>query len=187
MIDFSRADRRRPSSVWVSETEYLIKTDFYHWIDFGRLIEGKKTIALDEVNFLYQWKIPGDREAGFRELVKFYENRQPLPRPAGKASGVIPYDWKLDSEYIYAAFLQQYGIDLIKTDLHWFDFCALFNGLAGTKLNDIISARHGTEKKGPLAELRWAWEIIKDDPDLLPASQRRRNMDWPTTTTTTQK
>jgi hypothetical protein len=181
MIDFSREDRRRPSSVWVREIEYPIKTDFYLWIKFGRLTEGRKTIALDEVNFLYQWKIPEDREAGFRELVKFYENRQPLPRPTGKAEGVVPYDWKLDSEYIYAAFMQRYGIDLIKTDLHWFDFRALFNGLVNTKLNDIIAARYGKEKKGPLAELRYAWEIIRNDPDILPAPQRRRNEDWPTT------
>jgi hypothetical protein len=181
MIDFSRANRQRPSSIWVHETEYPVKTDFYLWINFGRLMENRKTIVLDEVNFLYQWKIPEDREAGFRELVKFFENRQPLPRPAGKADGVISCDWKLDSEYIYAAFLQQYGIDLITTNLHWFDFCALFNGLVNTKLNDIISARHGKEKKGPLAEIRQAWEIIKDDPDMLPSSKRRRNEDWPTT------
>ncbi|MDR2048369.1 MAG: bacteriophage Gp15 family protein [Treponema sp.] len=181
MIDFSGANRQRSSSVWIHGIEYPVKTDFYLWIKFGQLTEGRKTIVPDEVNFLYQWKIPEDRETGFRELVKFYENRQPLPRPSGKTYGIIPYDWKLDSEYIYAAFMQQYGIDLIKTNLHWFDFCALFNGLVNTKLNDIISARHGKEKKGPLAEMRHAWEIIRDDPDLLPASQRRRNADWPTT------
>jgi hypothetical protein len=181
MIDFSRADRQRPSSVWTHEVEYPIKTGFYHWINFGQLIEGQKTIALEKVNFLYQWKIPEDSEAGFQELFKFYENRQPLPRPAGKASGVIPYDWKMDSEYIYAAFMQQYRIDLITIDLHWFDFCALFNGLVSTKLNDIISARHSKEKKGPLAEMRYAWEIIREDPDMLPAFQRRRNADWPMT------
>jgi hypothetical protein len=181
MIDLSRANRQRPSSVWVDGIEYPIKTDFYLWINFGQLIEGRKTIALDEVNFLYQWEIPGDREAGFRELTKFYENRQPLPRPSGKADGVVSYDYKLDSEYIYAAFMQQYGIDLTTANLHWFDFSALFNGLVNTKLNDIISARHGKEKKGPLAEMRWAWEIIRNDPDLLPAPQRRRNADWPTT------
>jgi hypothetical protein len=182
MIDFSGADRRRPSSICVSEVEYPIKTDFYLWIHFGQMIEGRKTIALEEADFLYQWKAPEDREAGFRELTKFYENRQPLPRPTGKAEDVVPYDWKLDSEYIYAAFMQQYRIDLVTANLHWFDFCALFNGLANTRLNDIISARHGKDAKGPLAEMRWAWEIIREDPDMLPASQRRRNADWPTTT-----
>jgi hypothetical protein len=182
MIDFSRADRQRPFSVWVQGIEYPVKTDFYLWIKFGRMIDGRKTIALGEADFLYQWGIPENREAGFQELVKFYENRQSLPRPAGKASGVIPYDWKLDSEYIYAAFMHQYGIDLIKTSPHWHDFCALFNSLVSTKLNDIISARYSKEKKGPLAEMRQAWEIIRDDPDMLPSSKRKRNEDWPTTT-----
>jgi hypothetical protein len=182
MIDFSRADRQRPSSVWVQGIEYPVKTDFYLWIEFGRIIGGRKTIALGEADFLYEWGIPEDREAGFQELAKFYENRQPLPRPAGEASGVIPYDWELDSEYIYTAFMQQYGIDLINTSPHWHDFCALFNGLVSTKLNDIISARYGREKKGPLAEMRRAWEITGAGPDLPPAPERRRNEDWPTTT-----
>jgi hypothetical protein len=181
MIDFSGADRRRPSSVWVRGVEYPIKTDFYLWIKFGRMMEGRKTVSPEEFDFLYEWEIPGDREAGFPELLKFYENRQPLPRPTGKASGVIPYDWKLDSEYIYAAFMQQYGINLVTANLHWFDFRALFNGLVNTKLNDIISARYGKETKGPPAEIRRAWEIIGDDPDMLPSSKRRRNEDWPTT------
>ena len=41
------------------------------------------------------------------------------------------YDYEYDSNYIYAAFLAQYGIDLIDIEyLHWFKFKALFTSLS---------------------------------------------------------
>lgn len=39
------------------------------------------------------------------------------------------YDFAEDSEYIYSAFKQQYGIDLLTADLHWWTFRSLFLGL----------------------------------------------------------
>ena len=40
------------------------------------------------------------------------------------------YDFEIDSELIYAAFMQQYKIDLSTVDLHWWKFKALFNSLS---------------------------------------------------------
>ena len=40
------------------------------------------------------------------------------------------YSFQYDDDYIYAAFLEQYGIDLQDVeDLHWWKFRALFKGL----------------------------------------------------------
>ena len=50
------------------------------------------------------------------------------------------YDFEEDSGYIIAAFIQQYGIDLTVTDMHWFKFLALFKALtdnAFTKLQEL--------------------------------------------------
>lgn len=50
------------------------------------------------------------------------------------------YDFEEDSGYILAAFMQQYGIDLADTKMHWFKFLALFKSLqdcAFTKLQEI--------------------------------------------------
>lgn len=50
------------------------------------------------------------------------------------------YDFEEDSGYIFAAFIQQYGIDLTETNMHWFKFLALFKSLqdcAFTKLQEI--------------------------------------------------
>lgn len=53
-------------------------------------------------------------------------------------------DFELDGEYIYAAFLQDYGIDLIEYQgkLHWRKFLALFQGLSDdTKIKQIMHIR----------------------------------------------
>lgn len=67
------------------------------------------------------------------------------------------YSLKHDAEYIYASFLQAYGIDLIEQQgkLHWFKFQALLAGLPeDTKFRQVVSIRmwkkpnkHDTEEK----------------------------------------
>jgi len=169
MIDLAAAERRRQDSVWVQEyvpkdgalelepIEYKIHTEFCHWITFEKIIM-RRDYSYNEFDYLYQMGHPDNRQGGFVELCKFYRNEQPLPRP-GKSSGVIGYDWEQDSEYIRAAFLQQYRIDLLNTDLHWHDFQGLFNALTDTKLNQIMSARYDDSKTGPLADMRKAWAV----------------------------
>lgn len=54
------------------------------------------------------------------------------------------FDFWLDGEYIYASFMQEYGIDLIEQQgkLHWKKFIALFQGLSeNTKIREIMKIR----------------------------------------------
>lgn len=39
------------------------------------------------------------------------------------------YDYAYDADYIYAAFLQQYGTDLTQNRIHWWKFKAMFKAL----------------------------------------------------------
>jgi hypothetical protein len=67
------------------------------------------------------------------------------------------YSLKYDAEYIYASFMQAYGIDLIEQQgkLHWHKFQALLAGLPeDTKFRQVVSIRmwkkpskHDTEEK----------------------------------------
>lgn len=45
-----------------------------------------------------------------------------------------PFSFEYDAAYIYAAFMEAYGIDLAKKRLHWWQFRALFLGLPETVL-----------------------------------------------------
>lgn len=54
----------------------------------------------------------------------------------------MPYSFEHDAEYIYAAFWEQYGIDLSEEVLHWWKFRALFKSLSeNTKFVKIMGYR----------------------------------------------
>ena len=65
--------------------------------------------------------------------------RNDFKKPANNKE--IWYDLIDDYPLIEASFLEQYGIDLVDTRLHWYKFLALLHGLHDTELNRIISAR----------------------------------------------
>jgi hypothetical protein len=177
LIALDKLDRARQDRVWVDGEDYLIHTSFHFWVAFGKKFErlqreGIKEFPLFELDYLYKvitvggkdYGVPEDRAKGYEELCKFYYNDQPLPHPAGKQTNIRAIDWLIDSEYVYSAFLQQYGIDLETTDMHWHKFLSLFNGLTGTKLNDIMSARFYTkpsknDKTDGMEEMKNAWKL----------------------------
>ena len=58
--------------------------------------------------------------------------------------GEKTFDFVQDSELIYSAFYQAYGIDLIEQQgkLHWWKFSSLLNGLpSDTRFSEIVSIR----------------------------------------------
>ncbi len=74
-----------------------------------------------------------------------YEQEIKLPEKAGgKKSAQRVVDFYLDSEYIYASFRSDYGMDLIQEQgkLHWKEFVYLFQGLSdATKIKEVIKIR----------------------------------------------
>lgn len=76
-----------------------------------------------------------------RELLNFYAGEEESGGKRKKDSKRI-LDYEIDGEYIYAAFLQQYGIDLNEEKLHWHKFKALFKGLnKDCKISEIMRIR----------------------------------------------
>lgn len=73
-----------------------------------------------------------------------YDKHIKLPEKSGKKSNDRVMDFYLDSEYIYASFWSDYGIDLINEQgkMHWKKFIYLFQGLSGeTKIKEVIKIR----------------------------------------------
>ena len=65
-------------------------------------------------------------------------------RPSHKKTVVPVLDFEEDGDYIYASFMQEYGIDLIDEQgkLPWKKFLYLFNGLSSkTKIKQIMQIR----------------------------------------------
>lgn len=77
-----------------------------------------------------------------------------------------PYDIRFDGDYIYASFLQAYGIDLfdVQGELHWKKFNALLSGLPeGTKFMEVIKIRKWKPQKGDSAEYKEEMRKLQKD------------------------
>ena len=113
----------------------------------------------------------------FGEYVKQEEKTQEYdikgnPMPVYTKDKDRFYSLKHDAEYIYASFMQAYGIDLIEQQgkLHWFKFQALLSGLPkDTKFCEIVSIRqwkkpnkNDTEAK-QMAKLKDYYKLPDDD------------------------
>ena len=170
MIELKK--RVLPESIEIEGSFYHIQTSFKYWLRFLELLENKEAIPND-FDFMYTNIKPSNREDGLLALIQFAAPHHVLPRfqESEKCGKVV--DYKIDADYIYAAFMEQYGIDLITSDIHWYKFQALFRGLHDTKLNEIIGYRlykHTSGKKDSyvrhMEKLRSAWELpIENDED----------------------
>jgi len=76
------------------------------------------------------------------DFISWFINGGEIPEKIEKDNSPACFDWNKDINYIYAAFMQVYKIDLTTVNLHWWKFLALYKGLpVGTKISDIIQIR----------------------------------------------
>lgn len=169
MIDLKKAVL--PEAVTVDGRLFRVHTSFKYWLRFLELIENKNTPPAD-FDFMYKSNKPRSRLKGVMSLIQFCNPPQVLPRAEGGTPGERVTDYTLDSDFIFAAFMELYGIDLIESDMHWHKFLALFKGLHGVKLNEIIGYRLYENTSGKrdsytrqMEKLRRVWELPRREDD----------------------
>lgn len=174
MIDLTKAIL--PSSIFVDGKIFKIKTDHYYWIMFSNIL-CKKEVRLDSFDYLYEGEILGDKlisgripdnqQVGFSALKDFFIAQEELPRKNDDANNISVINYNVDGSLIYAAFKQQYNIDIIDTPIHWHKFCALLRGVKGTLLNDVIEYRLYdralSNYDDTMASLKEAWALQEDN------------------------
>ena len=64
-------------------------------------------------------------------ILNFYRCGKPPEKHSGGGDEKAVFSYDFDDGYIYAAFKEQYGIDLNDANLHWWKFRALFQSLRG--------------------------------------------------------
>lgn len=142
LLDYVEADGRR----------YKIKTDFRVWIRFDVLISQGQLApeTLLEIlklcyNLDHSHTMPPTAEKALYALACFYTGEQigNEKKEAQTEKQKRIYSFEADADYIYTAFMSQYGINLNKIKyLHWWEFKALFCGLDDThKLSKIMEYR----------------------------------------------
>lgn len=153
--------------VKVGNELFKVKTSYKYWLTFLDMLEEGNHIYTD-FDFVYDCEPPEDREEGLRALIRFANPESPLPRAeGGEAESKKVVDYDIDAPYIFAAFMEQYGIDLIEAnDLHFHKFLALLQGLHDTKLSEIIGfrcyeckAKEKGEYEKFMLRMQSAWEL----------------------------
>lgn len=127
-----------PDEVVVNDKKYKINSDFRYSILFQLLIQDNnlndKDKMLKGLNLYYK-EIPPEKHwpEAIEKILWFYRCGKDISslKEKGKSKSVTQiYSFEHDDDYIFAAFMDQYNIDLqdIKY-MHWWKFKALFNSL----------------------------------------------------------
>lgn len=125
-----------PESVVINSKEYEINSDFRTSILFELLMQDKSIENENKILMalqLYYPVIPKNINEAIEKMLWFYRCGNDIRKSKGngKSKSVTQvYSFEHDDEYIYAAFMDQYNIDLQDIEyLHWWKFKAMFNGL----------------------------------------------------------
>lgn len=126
-----------PIKVNIEGEDYKINSDFRTSILFELLMQDNSISEEDKIIQaleLYYPKLSKNLNEAIEKILWFYRcgkdevESKNTNKGMGKSTQIYSFDY--DDDYIYSAFLDQYGIDLQDIEyLHWWKFKAMFNGL----------------------------------------------------------
>lgn len=155
-----------PNALDVDGVLYPIYTDFRTWIEVD------KSVRDDGIMPYGIFKTDPPKGGEWQRAAKeFLLCPNATPRTGFGNSKERSFDFILDGAYIYASFMQAYGIDLMNCEyMHWFVFRALFDGLPDTtKMAQIMSYRTWSKSSkkydDQMRELKRIWRLPEPHED----------------------
>ena len=143
-----------PTSINLSGARAPIRSDFRVWMEIEQLYQnaynGPKERVLMALMLCYEHpENINDFSEAVSGLLWFFRCGIPtdprLAKMAEQKAFKRIYDYEQDAEYIYAAFLEQYGVDLCDIEyLHWWKFKAMFHALSEDRFISKIMAYRNT-------------------------------------------
>lgn len=124
-------NKKLPMTVRIDGAEIPIRTDFRISIEFELLMQDD--MLSDEEKLikalsLYYKSVPDNIGEALEQCLWFYSCGNTEKK---KKSVKTLYRYDVDADYIYAAFLSQYKIDILELPyMHWWKFRSLFQGLS---------------------------------------------------------
>lgn len=125
-----------PTKIEIDSKEYEINSDFRTSILFELLMQDNSIGEEDKIIMalqLYYPIIPENINEAIDKMLWFYRCGKDITKSKGNSKGKSVtriYSFEHDDDYIYAAFMDQYNIDLQDIEhLHWWKFKAMFNSL----------------------------------------------------------
>ncbi len=100
------------------------------------------------------------KEEELEECIRWFMNGWCLDKTPKQEKEEKIMDYDVDQGRIYADFLQIYGINLQKSDMHWWEFCWLLWNMPQDRssFHQVIEIRTKKPRKGASAEERKAIE-----------------------------
>lgn len=167
-----------PRRVEIGGAEVDIRTDFRIGVLFEQLVWDRaldaRTRVWQAVRLYYPQRVD-DVEEAYRKAVWFWHGGERGGRSGAGVDhggrGRRLYDFDVDGALVYAAFFDQYGVDLQDVrGLHWWKFRAMFEGLRpdhafcrrmAIRAMDLSQVRDGAER-ARLAAVKARWRLDGD-------------------------
>lgn len=182
-----------PDKVKVDGAEYPINTDFRAIILIDQIMHDKELSdterILSALNIFYIEKAPEQTTQAIEKLVWFFrcdrKQDEQEKRRGRFQKHTRAIDYSIDSRLIWAAFLQEYRIDLTQPmNLHWWKFCALMENLSDNcKISKVMMYRTvdmsgmSKQQKSFYAKMRKKYELKGEDTEsTMKLSERNRRM-----------
>ena len=136
-------------TIRIENQEIEIRTDFRTWIQFSCIVSDKYIDENYKIPMLFDLVIPNyelymenvDSLELLKGILDFYKCNKP-DKPEKKPNKKVGFLFDYDMDLIFAAFMQQYGINLLRNNMHWWEFKALLNGLNDdTKFVQVVGYR----------------------------------------------
>ncbi len=165
-----------PTKVIIEGEEIEIDSRFKTILNIIRVAEDvlfteNEKIAVN-LELFYKGMIPKNVEKAYEEMMNFigmYDDEK-----SQKTSSIKSFDYQIDADRIHAAFFQQYKIDLLDSEMHWFRFVKLLANLSGETpalINAIqirtmkISDNMSAEEKARIRRLKKEYSLAKEQQD----------------------
>lgn len=138
-----RINDRIPTHIEAGGRRYRIDTDFRNVIRMNEIMARVDLTdeARDWLALRCMMRHPPRRRDRQIEALKALREMLFSTKRGGVDEKKIT-DIEQDAELIFAAFLQEYGVNLWRDQLSWFEFTALLAGIAeGTRYSDVLTIR----------------------------------------------
>ncbi len=168
--------------VEIDGIEYPINTDFSVWIEIEQIFLLKENSKKDAAKILalaYP-PLPHNPVAAFEKVLWFYSGGLDAEKTERRCFGAPLYDLKRDFKFLWADFFGKFGIDLLKTNMHWWQFRLLISALDdGCKFSKVVGYRSLDTSQIKNRELKKFYERMKKQyklPDIRTDEEREKEL-----------
>lgn len=142
-FSLSAKNNALPEAYTAGGSAFPIHTDFRRILRILRLLNDPEVLDSDKHEIMqrlfFKGAIPPDPQAALQWFINCGETRE--------GGGDRDFDFEQDAREIYSAFMQIYSIDLLETNMHFWRFSMLLDGLfsCDNALSNKIRLRHADD------------------------------------------